>query len=177
MTTYTFTPFPQLSTPRVVLRPLLVSDAASIFSLRSDPAVNKYITRPKPATIAEVEDFIEMINAAIAQDKSIYWVIALKNDPAPIGTICLWNFSNEKNCAELGYELLPKFQGQGLMREAIKCVVDYVFTTLPFGTIDAYTHRDNTASIRLLEKIGFTRADSRIDPEDVDNVVYCLSRK
>ena len=46
MRTYSFTPFPVLSTERFILRQLSINDTNKIFLPRSDSEVNKYLDRP-----------------------------------------------------------------------------------------------------------------------------------
>ena len=115
----TFTPFPVLKTERLTLRQLSVNDDKEIFALRSDKQVNKYLDRDPTNTIEDARKFIHKIVEVVKQNKGIYWAITLTNNDNLIGTICLFNFSNENDQAEIGYELLPAFQGQGIMQEAI----------------------------------------------------------
>ncbi|MFM9949131.1 MAG: GNAT family N-acetyltransferase; N-acetyltransferase, partial [Saprospiraceae bacterium] len=92
-----------------------------------------------------------------------------------IGTICLWNFSEDKTQAELGYELKPVFQGLGLMDEAVKSVLVYSFESIGIQTLCAFTHHNNNASRRLLEKNGFEFDPDQKDDGNVNNVVYLLN--
>lgn len=145
-----FIPFPILKTERLILRRLNDNDDENIMLLRSDERVNKYIDRPACVDIHEAKKFIEKIENGIAGNKSIYWVITLKNDDALIGTICIWNISFENDMAELGYELHPNFQGKGMMQEAITKVIDYCFRKMKVKTITALPHPDNRKSINIL---------------------------
>ena len=101
--------------------------------------------------------FINKITKGINEDKLVYWGITLKVDDSLIGTICLWNISRENYRSELGYELMPKYQGQGLMQEAFIRVVDFAFNTLGFHTLEANVNPRNKRSIKLLEKNEFVR--------------------
>ncbi len=170
-----FSPFPTLTTERLILRQLKNSDDAAIFLLRSDNSVNKYIDRPKQININEANEFIKMINDGINNNKWTYWAICLKNIPELIGTICLWNFSDDKTTAEIGYELKPSFQGKGLMNEALRCIINYGFQTIRLKKIDAYTHKENIGSLKLLEKNNFKLEPNRIDQENANNIIYTLT--
>ena len=166
--------FPILKTERLVLKQLCENDKAAIFLLRSDERVNKYIDRPQQQSIDEALAFINKINMAIEQNQSVYWAISLKNNAELIGTICLWNFSADHQTAELGYELSPTFQGQGIMNEAIEAVLKYAFEIIELESIVAYTHKDNSSSIKLLEKNGFKWEVDKIDEENSSNLIYSL---
>ena len=155
-----FTPFPVLKTERLTLRQLLISDANKIFALRSNENVNKYLGRKPSTSIEDAEVFIETINKNIERNASIYWAITLKSADKLIGTICLFNFSSDNLKAEIGYELLPGFQGAGIMQEAISTVIDFGFQHIGLHSIEAHTHFENDASTRLLKKFNFKKDSS-----------------
>lgn len=145
-----FKPFPLLNTDRLQLRQLKLNDNAAIFKLRSDEVVNRFIDRKPAESIEEADVFIKKINGNIQENNCLYWAIIFKNQKELTGTICLWNIDLEKNEVEIGYELLPEFQGNEVMDEALKQVLAFAFQTLGFDTIVAYTHINNLSSSRLL---------------------------
>jgi [ribosomal protein S5]-alanine N-acetyltransferase len=155
MASYQFFPFPVLITENLLLRQLSTDDAPEIFALRSNEQVNRYIDRNKAESLDDALTFIDLINKSIANNESIYWVLQLKNDFKVIGTICLWNLSQEDGKAEIGYELLPAFQGKGLMQEAMSGIIEYGFNVMQLQTIEAWTVMQNQASIRTLQNNGF----------------------
>lgn len=175
-----FTPFPDLETHRLHLRQLKKEDANEIFILRSDESVNKFLDRQKAETIEDALQHIDKINTGINANENIQWAITLKDNPVLIGTISLWNIVKEKDCAEIGYELLPQFQGKGIMQEALSKVLVYVFENLKFKTIEAWLTADNLRSIRLLEKNNFRRdfdAENKIDKIENSNLlIYSLKK-
>lgn len=180
--TLNFSPFPQLVTDRLILKQLSLNDAEEVFILRSDETVNKYLDRPRATTIEDAKAFIERINLAIDTNRSIFWAISFKEDPKLIGTICLWNFSEEKNKAEIGYELLPKFHGKGIMQEAFLKVVEFGFQNLQLRSIEACTTKQNKSSIKILERNYFIRdhdLENKIDRaiEGPDLIIYSLSKE
>ncbi len=172
-----FSPFPRLETERLLLRELQDSDESALFALRSDERVNRYIGRPAPKETAEVRAFIEKIRDGVSRNENLYWAITLNVDPALIGTICLWNFSADKKNGELGYELFPGFQGKGIMNEAIGRVIRFAFDELNMEHLEAFTHRDNEASARLLRRYGFQWKSERKDEWNADNLVFVLQNE
>ena len=104
-----FNPFPVLKTERLTLRQLVSSDANEIFALRSNDNVNKYLDRKPAKSIDDAKTFIETINKNIQRNDSIYWAITLTGTNKLIGTICLFNLSDDNFKAEIGYELLTDF--------------------------------------------------------------------
>ena len=157
MTGKNFTPFPVLKTERLTLRQLRSTDDKEIFALRSNDNVNKYLDRKPGKSIDDAKNFIQTINENIQRNDSIYWAITLNGTDKLIGTICLFDFSEDHSKAEVGYELLPDFQGKGIMREATSKVIDFGFQHVGVASIEAYTHSQNQSSTRLLQKLNFKR--------------------
>lgn len=152
-----FTPFPNLSTNRLLLRQLTLEDENEIFFLRSDERILEFINIPKAKTLEDAKAYIQMINNLINENISILWGMTLKeNTEKIIGTICLWNISEELNRGEIGYVLHPDFQGKGIMQEAAEKVVDFGFETMKLNTIEAHLHQNNLKSINLLKRNHFT---------------------
>jgi len=159
---------PVLNTARLTLRQLSVNDQAQIFTLRSDPKINQYLDRPPCATMDDARQFIHKI----IESGALYWVITITGDNTLVGTICLFGISEDNKKAETGYELLTGYQGRGIMQEALSAVTGYAFGTLGLQKIAAFTHRDNHASARLLEKRGF-QLTGTTDAENPALTGYC----
>jgi ribosomal-protein-alanine N-acetyltransferase len=153
-----FTTFPILTTERLTLRQLSIDDQQDIFALRSDPKINKFLDRQLCKTNEDAINFINKVNDNIQKNNSIYWAITLAKTKTFVGTICLFDFSNEKSSCEIGFELMTKFQGQGIMKEATQAVIDYVFQTLKIKKILAFTHYNNQNSTNLLLKFNFVKS-------------------
>lgn len=158
-----FTPFPNLATKRLNLRQFSTADENEIFFMRSDDDINRHTGIKKATSVEDARQFIHKINALISNNESILWGITLKDADNLIGTICLWNIEPEKNEAEIGYVLLPAFQGKGFMQEAVAKVIEYGFTVMQLRSILADLTAANTKSIQLLEKTGFVYESSLED--------------
>jgi len=174
-----FNPFPEIKTDRLVLRKIEESDFDIILFLRSDKTVNKFIERPenrKTRNKTDAVKFIKEINENAKSNKSIAWGITLKNNSKIVGTICLWNFSNDKKIAEIGYDLNPIFQKKGIMDEALKCVVNFGFSKLNLSKIEASTHKENESSIRLLKKNRFQFIEYRKDEDNANNIIFEIEK-
>lgn len=172
-----FKPFPEIKTERLFLRKIEELDCDVILFLRSDETVTKFIERPENRKTNNKTDaikFIKEINEAFEKNKSISWGITLKNNPKIIGTICLWNFSQNNKTAEVGYDLHPEFQGLGIMSEALNSIIDFGFNNLKLDTIEAFTHKQNENSKKLLEKKEFIFIEYRKDLENASNIIFEL---
>ena len=170
---------PLLSTAQLLLRPLQVQDEAALFTLRTDARVNQYIERSGDATMEDVRQFIEKIQKSVAEQSSFYWAITEKGHGDLIGTICFWNISENWKSAEIGFELLPNFQGKGLMQEALEAVLDCGFERLAFERITAFVAEENEKSLRILARCGFQEdpkqsAEANVGDSPVVYKVLCL---
>ncbi|HKR05969.1 MAG TPA: GNAT family N-acetyltransferase [Bacteroidia bacterium] len=173
-----FTPFPVLTTDRLILRQLKTTDEKEVLAIRSNETVNKYIDRPPTRSVKDARKFIDMITKNISNNESAFWAITLKNNPALIGSITLWKISIEHERAEIGYELLPRFHGKGIMQEALTKVVEFGFQTMQLKTIVAFTNKDNEPSKKLLERNNFrideSMEEEKTEKEKLTTVVYSL---
>lgn len=169
-----FTPFPILTTERLTLRQLSINDAQHIFALRSDTEINKYLNRQPSKKIEDAINFISQVNENVKKYNSIYWAITLTNTETFVGTICLYEFSQENKSCEIGYELLTNFQRQGIMKEAAKKVIEYAFHKMRIQKIEAFTHNGNRNSTKLLEKLNFIKA-IEADKENPELNIFTLS--
>jgi ribosomal-protein-alanine N-acetyltransferase len=169
-----FTPFPVLETDRLILRAVIVEDAIAIFGLRTNKEVNEFIDRKTPNNLSEARAFIDNIAKLEENNKGIFWVIASNSTNELMGTIGLRNFEDEENYAEIGYEISPDYQERGYMSEAFEAVINYGFQNLEIETIEAFTHKNNIASIALLEKQNFVLDPERRDEGFENNRSYRL---
>lgn len=166
--------FPILTTERLTLRRLSIDDYQDIFDLRTDPQINKYLDRQLCKTTEDAKNFINKVNENIEKGGTYYWAISLTDTKQLVGTICLFDFSSEKKSCEMGYELMMKFQGKGIMQEAAQTVIDFVFQTLKFKKILAFTHYKNQHSTNLLLKLNFLKS-IETDKENPNLTIFTLT--
>lgn len=158
MLTINLNPLPEFSSERLLLRKMTEADSDDVFTLRAEESVSRYIARTPYTTKEEADAFIAKINASINNNETGYWAICLKEKPASlIGTMCLWHIDAGNYRAEIGYELHPTYQRQGIMQEALPLLLNHAFTVMKFHTLEAVVNPGNIASIKLLEKKGFVR--------------------
>jgi ribosomal-protein-alanine N-acetyltransferase len=169
-----FLPFPELETERLRLRRVLESDCDVILYLRSDEEINKYIKRPenrKTKTKSDALKHIHKLENGLEEGLFLTWGITILGDPTIIGTICLWNFSEDYKTAETGYDMNPAFHGKGMMSEALNSVLTYGFNELNLDKVTAYTHNANEASNKLLTRNGFNLVVGEIDEGNASNII------
>lgn len=175
-----FTPFPQLSTERLLLRKLIDEDAEQFFRLRSNPQVMRHIGKKPMTSIDEAKDFIKMINGLLEENSGITWAMSLKENPEKmIGTFGLWRIIKEHYRGEIGYMLFPEFWQKGLTKEAMVTVLTYGFQKLNLHSIEGRITPLNTASAKVLEGAGFVKEayfkeDFFFNGQFEDTAIYSL---
>jgi ribosomal-protein-alanine N-acetyltransferase len=95
------------------------------------------------------------LQAGIDAGKWYFWALSESASSPLVGTLCLWGFTPDGRECEVGLELFPARQGQGLMTEAMTAVLDWAWLSLPLESISALTHRDNRPARQFLEHRGF----------------------
>ncbi|WP_308895342.1 GNAT family N-acetyltransferase [Candidatus Desulfosporosinus nitrosoreducens] len=175
-----FWPFPELKTKRLTLKKLVQADADGIFALRSNCDVIKYTGIKQYTTVNEAKSYIQRIEHDLEGGQCIMWSISLTSTEEFIGSICLWNISEDGSCAEIGYDLLPFFQGKGFMQEAVHSVIRYGFGGMKLGKIVADLRTENIRSVKLLEKNGFQKSKihtlANENGDKVEMALYFLER-
>lgn len=169
-------PFSEIITERLLLRKPKKTDWKMVSHLRSNEEINKFITRSSATSQTEALEFIEKIRTGIQKQEIFYWSITEKNNDQMIGSICLWNFSADRKTAETGYDLLPYFQKKGIMSEALQSILDYGFLKLHLQKIEAYTHKDNIASKKMLESNNFKLVPGKKDAHNANNLIFSIEK-
>jgi ribosomal-protein-alanine N-acetyltransferase len=145
---------PQLSTDRLLLRPLHQSDAESIFEYARNPNVSMYTLWEPHETVADSLAFIVEYDRKKTPEPL---GIALKDNPGKvIGTVgCFW-VSKPSKSMELAYAIAEQYWGKGIVAEASRAIVDYCFTNFDVQRIQSRCKTENKASARVMEKAGMT---------------------
>lgn len=175
-------PFPQLETERLILRKMISSDKDDIFYMQSNPKMSEHSDSQPETEPDGALAYIERMNTGVSEGKWFIWALEEKETHKVVGTVCIWNFSNDKKIAELGYGIIPECQGKGLMSEALLSIIDYSFNVLDMNLLDAYTEENNLPSIKMLNRIGFKDVDRVIDEgfykeQDFCMIVFRLSKE
>jgi RimJ/RimL family protein N-acetyltransferase len=169
-----------LKTNRLVLREITTEDIPLIHALNALPEIDQYNTLGIPANIEETEKLmIPIIHDQMVEPRPRYvWYLAdAKNEF--IGLIGLVMGKQKYATAEIWYKIHPTHWNQGFATEVVQTILTFCFTELKLHRITAGCATENKASIKVLEKCGFTREGRcrKILPirgEWVDNFEYAI---
>lgn len=179
MSTFLFLPFPNLESERLVLRQITPNDVNEIFALRSNPETMKYIPRPLVTTIDQAMEHIKMIQDKIVSSEGLNWAITEKGNPKMIGIIGHYRIRWEHFRSEIGYMLLPEYQGKGIITEAIQLMIRFGFDDMKMHSLEAIIDPANLASAKVLEKNGFIKEahlkeNEFYEGKFLDTVIYSI---
>jgi len=151
--------FPVLTTKRLSMDRITLSDVVSIFELFANPDVVRYYDLEVFTELEQAERLIRLYESRHASSSGIRWGIRLSDTGKLIGT-CGFNAWNEKmKNATLGYDLMSAYWNRGLATEAVTGIVRAAFSGLlscgPLHRIQADTLPGNVASEKVLMKLGF----------------------
>ena len=182
MLTINFHPFKNLETKRLLLRRVSNDDVNEILELRGNPETMKYIPRPLATNKDEALAHIKMINDKIEANEGINWAITIKGNSKLIGVIGHYRIQPENHRCEIGYMILPQYNGQGIVTEAVKVVLEYGFDDLQMHSIEGVIDPNNIASERVLLKNGFAKEAHILENEFWDGkfwdtVIYSLLKR
>lgn len=182
--TFDFEAFPTLTTPRLIMRQLLRSDAEAIFRIRGDVRVTRLNSGKPMTSLDDAKLLIAQARKAFTDKRRVEWGIVLKNDPkAGVVGRCGFNFwIRQDRRASIGYDLGYAYWGNGIMTEAVRAMVAFGFERMNLNRIEADADAQNIGSIRVLEKVGFQREGMQQDQyfewdEFHDLVLFALLRR
>lgn len=140
----------RLEGERIELRGLKARDAVRLAELAAPYEVSSMLARmPHPYTLADAEAFLaqELAGGGAAVNYAI---------DAGAGLIGIVSFIGMDRLPELGYWLGRPYWGRGLMTEAARLALAWLFATTAHEAVIAGAFADNPASLRVQRKLGFS---------------------
>jgi ribosomal-protein-alanine N-acetyltransferase len=146
---------PVLESERIILRPLLVSDAEHIFqSWTSDPEVAKFMIWEVHQSVDDTREWLKTVEQSLDDDHCYIWGFVLKETGKLFGSGGI-AFKEEHGCFELGYNIMKKYWGRGLTTEAGRVILDFASHTLGEKKFFCKHAVDNIGSQKVMLKLGF----------------------
>jgi RimJ/RimL family protein N-acetyltransferase len=154
------------------LRSIELEDKYQIYAYRSDSEISRYQSW-KPKTIEEVQREPNILNTWMQ------FAICTRADHKLVGDCGTHFLENDLDQVEIGITISKQNQGMGYGAETLAVIFDYIFLNLGKHRIIASVDPENTASIKLLEKMKMRKEahfikSICIDGEWVDDVIYAI---
>ncbi len=145
---------PTIDTARLRLRPFSPNDAPAYHTaILSDPDVMRYLPGREPLPVEQTAANLDRIREHWEQRNYGLWAVIHRANDRLIGH-CGLHMLPEGTAVEVVYALARAYWGQGLAAEAAHASLRYGFETLGLDRIIAVAVPANTASLRVMEKIG-----------------------
>ena len=148
-----------ITTERLLLTPFTPEHADALFALNSDPEVMRHLSRAQ--TREETEADIVDVGKRWKKFGYSWWTIFLKDTDFPkdagrmIGSACLQNLAHKEDAPlEIGWRLLPAYQGKGYATEAGQAVIDFGFERVGVDYLCAVAKVENAASQKVMARLG-----------------------
>ena len=150
--------FSKLDTPRLVLRRFQDADLEAFMAYRNDPEIARYQSWDSisaPRAQAFITDQKQQEPGTPGQ--WFQFALELKEPRQLVGDCGLCVLVQDARQAQLGLSLARPQQGRGLATEAMHAVLDYAFINLDLHRVMTIVDVENTASARLMERVGLRR--------------------
>ncbi len=153
-----------LETERLVLRPYNDGDLENLHALYSSPDVARWLYY-EPSTLEQSREKLarKVAGCELSEEHGLSAAVELR-DGTYVGDVVLFDLKVEHKTVELGFSLDPRHQGQGYATEASRALVDWAFAQ-GFHRVIGRLEARNTASARVLEKLGMRREALLVENE------------
>lgn len=150
---------PTLTTERLILRAWREDDAPALAAIHGDPLVSRYIgvTGDPMPTLSQAWDHIALHTGHWALKGYGKWAAIERSTNRLIGRIGYFHAPYDWPGLELGWTLSRDCWGRGYATEGALAALDWGFETLPASEIISAIHPDNSASMRVAERVGEKR--------------------
>lgn len=164
-----------LTTSRLLLRPLTAGDLDHLVRLFADPAVMRFLSPTGALRCrAETEDAHRKLLEHWQQHGYGVWSVSEGASGAFVGR-CGLRYLPELQAVEILWTLFPEFWGQGYATEAARACLRYAFETLQLERVISFTWTINERSRRVMEKLGM-RFEKTAPYAGLPHVWYAVAR-
>ena len=140
---------------RLYLRPTTEEDAALVLVILTAPKALKFIGDRSLNSEEDAREYIRQRALPQLRERGYAnYTLVTKNTGTKVG-VCGLYVRPDLELIDLGYALHPNHEGQGYARESSRRIMHAAKAHFGQSKLSAITHAENTASIRMLEALGF----------------------
>lgn len=147
---------PTLQHGLVTLRKPEERDIEPLFQGVQDPLIPRFTRVPSNFTLGNAENYVrERSPNGLIERSELQFVLEYDDEFA--GALSFHSIQHGDAEAEIGYWVTAQVRGKGVATTATKLLTEYGFNTIGFHRIEALVVASNFASLKVLEKVGFTQ--------------------
>ena len=147
-----------INTERLILRRFKIDDANDMYNnWASDPEVTRFLTWPTHSDVEITRNLLTDWISKYEEGDYFNWALEYKETGAVIGNISVVHLREDIDASEIGYCMSKAYWGKGIMPEALKAVIDYLFDEAEMNRIAACHDVNNPKSGRVMDKAGMKR--------------------
>lgn len=164
----------RIETDRLILRRYKIEDADAMYkNWASDSEVTKFLTWQPHSSVEVSRGIIENWLKEYSDEKYYQWAIVLKaNGNEPIGDISVVHMNEDISMVHIGYCLGRAWWRRGIMSEALKAVMDFMFDTVEVNRVEARHDPRNPNSGKVMQKCGM-KYEGTLRSADRNNQGIC----
>lgn len=167
---------------RLVLEPVTAANAVTLWRVMQNGHLREFQDVPR-FTRQEFERRVAARPAVFDMNATgrFEWIVVRSDDRRAIGWVSLRVGDHARGAAEIGYSILSAHRGLGFATEATALLVEFAFDESDLRRVDACCVPENTASRRLLSRLGFDeiriqRSGAIVRGRPVDIVLFEMPR-
>lgn len=146
-----------IETERLILRRFREEDSEKAYAnWMRDEAVTKYLRWPPHPSVEVSRSIIKEWVKAYDEEDFYQWVIEVKAIQEPIGTISVVRQNERVGSMDIGYCIGSKWWHQGIVTEAFKAIIKFLFEEVKVNRIEALHDTNNPNSGKVMRKCGLT---------------------
>lgn len=164
----------RIETDRLILRRYVIEDADAMYkNWASDSEVTKFLTWQPHSSVEVSRGIIENWLKEYSDEKYYQWAIVLKaNGNEPIGDISVVHMKEDISMVHIGYCLGRAWWRRGIMSEALKAVMDFMFDTVEVNRVESRHDPMNPNSGKVMQKCGM-KYEGTLRSADRNNQGIC----
>lgn len=149
-----FSEIPYMTSGQVTLRKLTLEDAGALKELTDNPTVYRYL----PTFLFEQKyaDICKVIRNLYTEGLQESIILGIFKGDEFCGLAEMYGYREPIHKISVGYRLLERCWGRGIAAQALRLMIEYLYTETEIEIITASTMIENLASAHVLEKNGFS---------------------
>ncbi|MFK7916112.1 MAG: GNAT family N-acetyltransferase [Pseudomonadales bacterium] len=167
-------PFADIKTPRLRLQPMQAVAHAELLTLWHNAQVRRYLWDNTLVTQQQVQAVQQASDACFARWGCGMYTLTLVSGAHSLAGFCGIRDFEDSGVPELLYGIHPDHWGQGLVSEATRALLEFVFTGCGVARVVAATDTPNQSSVKVMQRLGMAFEERKLW-HGLDTVFYSLN--